>query len=411
MRGKANEGLILFKSHFSATCPTLAMKRLSPSARRFYFDCPCPFWIMGTLPSGEKVPRQTTGVFTLKEAEASRDAWIHQRSTAVRQHAAHGYTIGECIETYLTSRTDELAGKTLAQTRLLLTRLRRFCELRNVIHMRGLTVDLLERFKTEGMCELASTSKGTAVAKLRRFLREAYRRDWIKESLVDKVSTHKAAYEQKEPYTEEEIVKLLAESGRLNGGTHGYARHPATFRLLLELMLETGIRVGDAIRFTAASIRKSEAFWVYSNIPQKQKRTDRKKTAEAYLTDRLKRAIDAAEWLTPGKWPFFYAPHRATPNTTENPAYLANEVYERMKTIGSRCGVEDCRPHRLRDTFAVRCLLAGMSLEDVSRLLNHSSVRVTELYYAKWVSARKIRLERLLSEAFVNTQSHALGDR
>ena len=58
-------------------------------------------------------------------------------------------------------------------------------------------------------------------------------------------------------------------------------------------------------------------------------------------------------------------------------------VYERMQSIGARAGIADCQPHRLRDTFAVRKLLAGMQLEDVSRLLGHSSVKVTEAYCAK----------------------------
>jgi integrase len=39
-----------------------------------------------------------------------------------------------------------------------------------------------------------------------------------------------------------------------------------------------------------------------------------------------------------------------------------------------------------------------MQLEDVSRLLGHSSVKVTETYYAKWISSRKRRLERIVTE-------------
>jgi hypothetical protein len=49
-----------------------------------------------------------------------------------------------------------------------------------------------------------------------------------------------------------------------------------------------------------------------------------------------------------------------------------------------------------------------MQLEDVSRLLGHSSVKVTEAYYAKWVRSRKRRLERLVTETIMNKRGHAL---
>jgi integrase len=211
---------------------------------------------------------------------------------------------------------------------------------------------------------------------------------------VDRVKAHRAVYDQKEPYSDEDVEKILNEALKLRGGTRGYAKRPKTFRLLLELMLETGMRVGDAIRFNPALVTKGEHLWIYTYLPQKHKKTERPKPIEAYLSGRLKNAIDATEWLSP-KLPFHFG-------ASKNPAYLANEVYERMQTLGARCGVSDCRPHRLRDTFAVRKLLAGFQLEDVSRLLGHSSVKVTETYYAKWVPGRKLRLERLVAESLVN---------
>lgn len=98
--------------------------------------------------------------------------------------------------------------------------------------MGNLTVDLLETFKTEGLpADMVDTSQATAVAKLRCFLRTACRRDWITESLVDKVTAHRAGYEQKEPYSDDEVERILDGALALNGGTHGYARHPKTFRL------------------------------------------------------------------------------------------------------------------------------------------------------------------------------------
>jgi integrase len=120
--------------------------------------------------------------------------------------------------------------------------------------IREISVDLLETFKVEGLAELADTSKSTAVAKLPCFLRHALRREWITESIADKVSSDRAVYDQKEPYSGEEVEKILSEALKLRGGVRGYAKYPKTFRPLLELMLETGLRVGDAIRFNPAQL-------------------------------------------------------------------------------------------------------------------------------------------------------------
>jgi site-specific recombinase XerD len=54
----------------------------------------------------------------------------------------------------------------------------------------------------------------------------------------------------------------------------------------------------------------------------------------------------------------------------------------------------------LRDTFAVEMLLAGVPLEQVSKLLGHSSVKTTEKHYAPWVKARQQQLEDSVRKAW-----------
>jgi integrase len=215
--------------------------------------------------------------------------------------------------------------------------------------------------------------------------------------IVTQRQATRAVYEQKLPYTDKEVPLILKEAGKLNGGTTGYATNGKTFRLLLELMLETGLRVGDAIRFDPARCTKSKLLWIYQFEPQKQKKNEKAKQAEVFLTKKLKTAIDECKWMSENL-PFAYRPLTETREMT-------GAVRERMEAIGERCKVQDCRPHRLRDTFAVKMLVAGISLEDVSHLLCHSSVAITEKYYAAWIPSRKLRLEKLLSEALVNSVS------
>jgi len=51
--------------------------------------------------------------------------------------------------------------------------------------------------------------------------------------------------------------------------------------------------------------------------------------------------------------------------------------------------VQGAHPHRFRHTFAVELLKKGVPMEEVSILLGHSSVRITEKHYASWVPARQ----------------------
>jgi len=53
-----------------------------------------------------------------------------------------------------------------------------------------------------------------------------------------------------------------------------------------------------------------------------------------------------------------------------------------LASVFKLAGVHRGHAHRFRDTFAVELLLAGVPLERVSILLDHSSVRITEKHYA-----------------------------
>lgn len=396
---QALKTLLLFKRH-APDCD-VHKSRIPKKNHRFWFDCQCQIYVTGQTPDGQFVSRQSTGYSDLRKAEAFRDSLLDRYQA--KGDAVSGPTVAECIEKHLASHASEVGERTLNQHRLHLERLRQFMTREGVFHIRAVTVDHLETFKTAGLPkDLKSTTRATIDAKVRCFLRAAYRRGWIKEAMVEKTTTVRAVYDQEDPYTEKEVEAILNGALDMDGGTHGYARRPATFRLLIELMLETGMRVGDAVSFNPRRLVKGESLWIYTFMPMKQKRTERPKPTEVFLTDALKKRIDECEWMSE-KGPFWYG-------TGTDPNSLAQAVYERMQSIGGKAAISGCRPHRLRHTFAVRKLLAGIQLEDVSRLLGHSSVKVTEAHYAKWVAARKTRLERLVAQTLVDPVRDGSGD-
>lgn len=60
-----------------------------------------------------------------------------------------------------------------------------------------------------------------------------------------------------------------------------------------------------------------------------------------------------------------------------------------------------CHPHMFRDTFAVEMLLAGVPIDQVSILLGHASVKVTEKSYAPFVKARQVQLQESVRNAWL----------
>ena len=65
-------------------------------------------------------------------------------------------------------------------------------------------------------------------------------------------------------------------------------------------------------------------------------------------------------------------------------------------------GNQEGRTHRFRDTFAVELLKAGTPMERVSKLLGHSSIRITEKHYDAWNLARQEQVEADVMRSWEN---------
>jgi integrase/recombinase XerD len=61
--------------------------------------------------------------------------------------------------------------------------------------------------------------------------------------------------------------------------------------------------------------------------------------------------------------------------------------------------IKNGHSHRFRDTFAVSLLEAGVSLEDVSTLLGHKNLGITQKHYSPWVQTRQDALDRAVQIA------------
>lgn len=346
---------------------------LTPAAKRLFLDCKCQLWISGSHGSA-LVPRQSLGTTDLRVAEAKRRLLIEKS----QETDAGGISIRKACQIFLDGKKQTTGEGAIAIYSLLLRRLTAYCESRGISFMDELTLGLLDDFPTAGLPKVSDSTRAQAIVRLRAFLRAAWRHEWIKKPLGEQLTKFSASPIQKQPFTDAEVERLLA------------AAQPVSFRLLLELMLETGMRVSDAVRFDPSRLQQTGLLWRY-NFEQHKRRRGRSAPAEVYISDRLKQEISAARWLPSGKRP-------------------GQRVWTLMAALGRRCNVANPGPHRLRHTFAVRMLRRGVPMGDVSRLLGHSSLKITEAHYAAWVPERSARLASIVAQALMQPDGDALGN-
>ena len=205
------------------------------------------------------------------------------------------------------------------------------------------------------------------LAAVKQFFRFAVSEAWIEESPAETLRPVKARARPTMPLSKDEVLRLLAAA-------------PEKERALLLLMRFSGLAIQDASTLSNSA------------VDGQQLTLRRAKSGELVVCELPPVAARALEAARNGGKHFFWT-GRSKPSTAAK--YWA----ARLRKVAADAAVAEFRTHRLRDTFAVSLLTAGVSMDDVSTLLGHSSVRTTERYYAPWDKSRRERLAAVVRDA------------
>ena len=290
-------------------------------------------------------------------------------------------TIAEARQHFLEdAEARKLSRESVKKYRGLLTLLEEFSDRQGLRCLRQLDLQTLRDFR--GSWRDGPVSSKKKLERLRSFFRFAQNSCWVQQNPVLLMRPPKITQPPTLPFTKEEVEQIVwacdlyPETRRHLKGTR------ERLKALTLLMRYSGLRIGDAVTLPIDRVSDGRLF-LYTQ-----------KTNVPVMCPLPRVALDALEDLEPVSKRFYF-----WTGDSDKRAITGN-WQRRFQTLFALSGVQGAHPHRFRDTFSVELLVAGVPIEDVSILLGHSSVRITERAYAPWVQARQIKLEAAVRKAW-----------
>jgi site-specific recombinase XerD len=276
----------------------------------------------------------------------------------------HNTTLHAAVREYLLEgRARQFTAPTIDHYRRCLSAFTRWAAEHDAVPLGDVTPSLLRAYLVHLQERgLASNTQHTHARVLRAFLNFCTREGLIPESPFAKVKMPKAAKLDKPALAPGDVQRLVRACDK-----------PRDLALLL-VMLDTGARVSELCNLNVGDV---DLDTLAVTIRQGKGRKDRAayigaRTARAvsrYLGERSDTAAGAPLLLSE-------APHNVDGRLSRS------GVRRILEQLGKAAGVHGVHPHKLRRTFAVTCLRAGMDVYTLARLMGHSDIGTLRAYVA-----------------------------
>jgi integrase len=258
--------------------------------------------------------------------------------------------------------------------------LKEFAKSKGFVHLREFDVNSIREFRATW--QVASITALKRLERVRSFFRFCQASGWVQTNPASAVKPPKVTTLPTMPFDQKEFETILTACDEFSANGRYKDQNRVRIKALVQLMRFSGVRIGDAVLLKRERIVNGRLFLhtqktgtpVYLPLPP------------IVLT-----ALRNIEQVHPEY--FFW--------TGTGKTKSALSVWDRtLRRLFEIAGIKNGHSHRFRDTFAVSLLESGVPLEDVSILLGHQDVRITQKHYAPWVRSRQLRLEEHVRAAW-----------
>jgi integrase/recombinase XerD len=348
-----------------------------PKGRRWN-RCACPIWVQGTL-GGEVIRRSLD--LTSWEAAADRvRGW--EASGTVGVVKAEVPTIREAVAKYLAdAEARKLAPESIKKLRHTLEkRLVEYSSGEGLRYLKQLDLDRLREFR--GTWTYSPIAARKRLETLRGFFRFCAQSGWIQSNPAALIKPPKHKDNPTLPFSSEQMDAILSAADKFwTRGIYGKGNRKR-IRALVLLLRHSGLRIMDAVCLEKSRV-VGERLFLYTQ-----------KTGTPVRVPLPAKVLKALKETPNENGEYFFWNGRSLKTS-------AVKIWERTMTrVFEIAKIENGHIHRFRDTFAVELLLAGVPIDQVSIVLGHSSVRITERHYSPWVKVRQEQLETAVKAAW-----------
>jgi len=339
--------------------------------------CQCPIWVDGFL-SGKEL-RESLKLRDWQRAQEMVREWeAEDRRT---RQTEQQITIKDAHRKFIAdAEARKLNQSTLYKYRLLFQELDAFAEAYKLQFLAQLDLDTLAAFRATWTQGPRTSLK--KLERLRAFMRFAQKRKWIGDNPAIDLKAPKVPNKPTMPFTREEMRQIVAALEPY--GASAGKRNAQRLRAFLLLLRYSGLRIGDATQLEVSRLNGNKLL------------LHTQKTGVPVYCVLPDAVVEALEIAPRSSERYFFWTGASTVRSAKG------KWQRRLQRLFEFAKVPTGHPHRLRDTFAVELLLAGVPLDRVSILLGHSSIRITERHYAPWTRSRQEQIEADLRAAWSN---------
>lgn len=204
------------------------------------------------------------------------------------------------------------------------------------------------------------------IRNLRVFFNYLERNYIIRKNPMKRIRQLRTNRQPKVYLTDDELRRLLAKFDR------SYFSEHRDYMMIL-LMLDSGMRLGECSTLLVSDLELSR-----KRINLRAEETKGRKERTVFFSPKTEKALRS--WL---QYKDRYVESDYLFPVKEHGGSIGVGNFEsNFRKYIERAGLnEDYSPHCLRNNFAKRCLMNGMDIYTLSKLLGHSSVTVTEQAY------------------------------